>query len=137
MEHSRLSRFNTPLKSAMTGNDEHGLIATSFDGPTIDTFLPHTPKPVLLGENTDLAIRTTNETAQCPTDDAHDDGAEERIPKPINVKARHESSRKPECQRIHDEDEEPQRDDNKWQAQEQKNRTDKCIDDPEEQRHKD
>jgi len=89
----------------------------------------------MLREHTDLAIGTANETAQCPTNDAHDDGAEERIPKPINVEARHEASRQPECQRVHDEDEEPQRDEDKWQTQEQKNRTDKCIDDPEEQRH--
>src|SRR4051812_34170367 len=109
------------------------LIVGSFDCPTLHTFLPHTREAVFLRQHTDLTVGPANKTTQSPTDDAHDDGAEKSIPESIDVEPGHESSGQPKCQRVHDEDEEPECDDDERETQQKKNRADKCIDDPEEQ----
>jgi hypothetical protein len=85
-------------------------------------------------ENVYASVASTKECAQNPADDADDNRAPERAPKTIHVESHHDARDHQKHEAIHDQDEKPQGHQNKRYAEDQQNRADKRVEDPEQKR---
>jgi hypothetical protein len=85
-------------------------------------------------ENVYTSVAPAKKCAQNPADDADDNRAPERAPKAIHMESHHDARDHQKHEAIHDQDEKAQGHQDKRHAEDQQNRADKCVEDPEQKR---
>ncbi len=100
-----------------------------INGPSIRTF-----DCLMMSDRVDATITRSKKRAQNPRHHTDDDGSKKRIPKSFHMERRNQPGYKTEEQGIDDKNEYPHGEQNKWDAEQQKYRAHKSIDDTKKER---
>ena len=96
-----------------------------------------TPDPLdlsVVSQEVDPAVASPKERAQEPADERDNDRPENRPPEAMNLEARDDFADQLQHQRVNDQNEKPEGEQDKRDAEKKKNRADECVDDAQEKR---